>query len=329
MDDTTYLIDEFVGTRLGTPYRLFPFGKIVKGGKTREITPETASAFKLPHFKPAIKLGSHEEPTPAGGHIVALEVRDDGLYAIPEWNDKGEQAVHEGAYRYHSPEVIWGDGAIEDPNTGEFINGPLIVGDALLHMPHLGEAAKLYSVERIHEGDTKMGETIEVPKSFWETILEKFGAQPQPEPQPTPEPVDVTQAEEFKAVAQERDDYKAKWEAHEAEQARRVVVEKFEAELKEAKAAPELAEVLADLPEEKAEAVLRQIKAFSAQAALGNVEGELGDNGAPPETDPVAAFDAAIKQVQAEKKVDYAAAVREVVSATPELYEAYKKAKEQ
>ena len=115
MTDTTYLLDNYVATKAGQAYRLFPFGKIVKNGKTREITPETASQFRLPHFKPAIKLGSHDDPTPAGGFIVALEVRDDGLYAIPEWNEVGDKAMQDGAYRYHSPEIIWGDGAIENP----------------------------------------------------------------------------------------------------------------------------------------------------------------------------------------------------------------------
>jgi hypothetical protein len=112
MDNTTYLIDDYVATKTGTGYRLFPFGVIYKNGKRREITPEFASQFKLPHFKPPIKLGSHDDPTPAGGHIVALEVRADGLYAIPEWNEKGEISNTDGAYRYHSPEVIWNDGAI-------------------------------------------------------------------------------------------------------------------------------------------------------------------------------------------------------------------------
>src|SRR5574342_495432 len=94
--ETTLLIDDYVATRPGQPYRLFPFGKIVKNGKTREITPEFASQFKLPHFKPAIKLGSHEDTTPAGGHIIGLEVRDDGLYDVPELNEKGEQALADG-----------------------------------------------------------------------------------------------------------------------------------------------------------------------------------------------------------------------------------------
>src|SRR5512139_4007279 len=162
--DTTYLIDNYVTTNQGPAYRLFPFGVIYKNGKRREITPEYAAQFKLPHFRPAVKLGSHEDTTPAGGFIVALEVRDDGLYAVPEWNEKGETAMQDGAYRYHSPEVLWDDGAIENPADGSLITGPLILGDALLHMPHLGEATALYSIEPITE-EQKM-ENVTVPASL-------------------------------------------------------------------------------------------------------------------------------------------------------------------
>ena len=85
-DNRFFVNDKFVAVSPGEPYRLFPFGPIFKGGQRRDITPEFASKFKLPHFKPPIKLGSHDETTPAGGHIVGLEVRADGLYALTEMN---------------------------------------------------------------------------------------------------------------------------------------------------------------------------------------------------------------------------------------------------
>lgn len=319
-----YLVDEFVNVRLGTPYRLFKFGEIVKNGNVRNITPELAAMFKLPHFKPAIKLGSHDEPTPAGGHIVALEVRDDGLYAVPEWNEKGEAALKDGAYRYHSPEVIWGDGALENPANGEFIEGPMIVGDALLHMPHLGEDAKLYSVDPIKKGVNKMTvETVEVPKSIWDKFLATFSPQPQPEPEP--EPVKVDETDEYKAVVAERDDYKAKWEAHEAEKAHRDLVEKYEGELKDTKADPDLAEILAGLPEDKASVILKQVKALSAQVDEGDVEREVGDAGEPSTDEPAAQFDAAVKAIMTEKSIGYNAALAKAKVDHKDLFEAYLK----
>jgi len=159
-----YVITDFVTVAAGEPFRLLPFGQIVKNGRKREVTRELAARFRLPHFRPPIKLGSHKDETPAGGHIVALEVRDDGLYAVPEYNDEGAAALARGAYRYHSPEIVW-EGGLEDPQTGDVQDGPLIIGDALLHTPHLGEAAALYTAD-ITQGEQKMNEgTVTVPVS--------------------------------------------------------------------------------------------------------------------------------------------------------------------
>lgn len=329
--DNTFLLDEFVTTRTGTPYRLFPFGTLVKGGRTREITPDMAGKFRLPHFKPAIKLGSHYEPTPAGGHIIALEVREDGLYAVPEWNEKGEQALEDGAYRYHSPEVIWEDGALEDPTTGRPIPGPLILGDALLHMPHLGEAAALYSVGSTQKEQNTMTEAFEFPQTFWD----KLGAILKPAPvEPKP-----AESEEYQAVVVERDQYKAELDAFKAELAQNALVNELTSKLQdkeqfgmsfiELKGAQEAAGVLAGMSPEQRDWVMRNFKALAAQSDA--LTSEIGDNnGAAVTDDPISALDAAVRAKQAESKLDYSAALNAVTIERPELLEAYqqKRAKE-
>jgi hypothetical protein len=320
MDNTTYLIDEYVTTKAGQAYRLFPFGKIIKNGKTREITPDIASQFKLPHFKPAVKLGSHDDATPAGGHIVALEVRADGLYAIPEWNEKGEIALTDGAYRYHSPEVIWSDGAIEDPTSGAMINGPLIVGDALLHMPHLGEATALYSIEPTTTEEIPMSENVTIPQNMWDKFIAPLFAR---EPE-VKEVVKTVEPEDYAATKIERDELKAKIEAQEAAGARKARVEKFTAELGETKADPALSDLLADLPDEKAEAIMRQFKALSEQINETVLTDERGAEGATAE-DPKAAFNAAVLALSADKKISYNAAFEEVKQAQPDLFLAWAK----
>ena len=308
--DTTYLVDNYVNTKPGEPYRLFPFGKIVKNGRERVITPEYAATFKLPHFKPPVKLGSHNDETPAGGHIIGLEVRGDGLYAIPEWNDKGIKSVEDGAYRYHSPEVIWDDGGLENPENGDFIRGPLILGDAMLHTPHLGEAAKLYSI-----GDNTMEENIQMPKSFWD----KFVA-PLLDRKPETQVIEKT-PEDYEVTKQERDEYKSKLAAIEAEKNRAGRVEKFTAALKETKVNFELSELLADLPEEKADAILKEFKALSAQIDESKLTGETGVQGGA-ETDPKAAFNAAVLAIANEKKINYNAAFEHVKASSPDLFKA-------
>lgn len=319
--NSMYLIDEYISVAPGEPYRLFPFGKIYKDGKVREVTPELAAKFKLPHFKPPIKRGSHAESAPAGGHIKALEVRADGLWAIPEYNENGMSDVQSGAYRYHSPEVIWSDGDVfEDPQTGEFIQGPLIVGDALLHMPHLGEAAALYSVEPNTEGNENMSdqlETVAVPKSFWDSFVAFF----KPEPKPETEPVQAEEfdADQFAAVARERDEYKAEIDRMKSEAERAARVESFAAELKETKVNGEFAEILAGMDGEVAARFVQEFKALSAQINESALLDERGTEGDGQEV----TLDAAIKAKMADKKVDYATAFNLVRAESPELVQNY------
>lgn len=310
---STYLIDDYVATRPGDAYRLFPFGEIVKGGKRIRITPELARRFKLPHFKPPVKLGSHDERTPAGGHILALEVRDDGLYALPELTDKGAQAIEQGDYRYHSPEVIWDDGSgFEDPITGEIIAGPLIVGDALLHTPHLGEAAALYQVSPVQEVKP-MEETKELG------LFERFVAwlEQRPAAEPVAEP-EEPQPDEYAAAVAERDQYKAQLEAIEAEKAHNERVSQFAAQLSETKIT-EGAEMLAGMTDEQSAWVVQQFKALSAQVDDTKLLGEIGDESEGAPANPIAEFDATVKAYATEHDVTYSQAVAQVATRQPEL----------
>jgi len=312
MDNTDYLIETFVKTQAGDPFRLFPFGKIVKGGKARFITPEFAAQFKLPHFKPAIKLGSHNEETPAGGHIVGLEVRADGLYAIPEWNEKGAQAMSDGAYKYHSPEVLF-EGGFENPQTGGAINAPLIVGDALLHTPHLGEATALYSVETIKEIDM---ENVTVPASLWDKFTAFIDSRLNP-----PQPEKVV-PEDYEATKIERDNFKAEAEKMKAEAERKTRLDKFEAELKETKAATDMAELLADLAPEKADAIMRQFRALSEQINVSALTQEKGAEGSGGSADPQAEFNAAVLALVNDKKINYTVAFEQAKISHADLFKA-------
>ena len=330
MTDSIYLIDEFVAVKAGEPFRLFKFGKLIKDGVARLITPELAAKFKLPHFKPPIKRGSHAEETPAAGHIMALEVREDGLWALPEYNEKGLQAVKDGDYRYHSPEVIW-DGWLEDPETGDKLDGPLIVGDALLHTPHLGEATALYSIEVDNGGNEVM--TIQdekVPISMVERIIGAFTASNttntlevlESEPQEPPE----TFKAEYDAAQAEVDQLTAEVQAFKDAGQKQGRVDHFAAEFSKVEAVEDnvdLFSILADLPEETANQLMVIIKAIAEQARVANLTEDVGDAGANVEGDPTAAFDAAIKGVMADKKVGYNTAFDMVRANQADVFNAY------
>ncbi|MBK7181133.1 MAG: hypothetical protein IPH82_28805 [Chloroflexi bacterium] len=298
--DTITLIDEYVAVTPGEPYRLLPFGRIVKNGKVREITRELAARFRLPHFKPPIKLGSHKEETPAGGHIIGLEVRADGLYAIPEYTDGGMATLTTGGFRYHSPEIVW-DGGFENPQTGELIAGPLIVGDALLHTPHLGEATALYSIEPIPGGTHMSENTVTVPAGALGQVyglhVSRQCPADQPEPAPTPaqpEPQEdyAAKVTELTARLQVIEAEKAQLEADRARQSR---VDAYAAELKATTLHEdaELFGVLAELPEDAAKAITQRIKALSEQAKAAKLTTDIGGNS--EHTTPIDKFNAAIE----------------------------------
>lgn len=315
------VVDKFVTVQAGDAFRLLRYGPLVKGGRKRVITPELASRFRLPHFKPPLKLGSHKDETAAGGHIVALEVRDDGLWAVPEYNEEGAAAVRRGAFRYQSPEIVW-EGGFEDPETGKVIEAPLIVGAALLHTPHLGEAAALYSTEEIsmYEND----EQVSVG------LLEKLAAifrGPQPVTEPAAEPQPETEAaqptiapDEFAAVVAKRDELQAELDAIKAVQAHAARVEQFEGELAETPLASdqELHELLAGLGDDVAKALLTRLKALSAQSKVAELTADVGASENPAGS-PAELLQAAIAARRAETKDDYIAALNYVRQTQPEL----------
>jgi hypothetical protein len=328
--DTSYFVDEFLTVTPGEPFRLLPFGVLVKNGKKRVITPEYAATFKLPHFRPPLKLGSHKEETPAGGHIVGLEVRDDGLYAVTELNDEGMNAVKRGSYRYHSPEIIWGSDMVENPTTGETNKNPLIWGAALLHTPHLGEAASFYTVELTKE--RIMSETtVTLPTSLYDRFMALFDRSQSPPPDPVT-PATPAVPDEFTAQLQtlqaERDDYAARIATLEAEQTKHARVELFASQLQATPLAQngDVHTLLANLPDEQAAMIVQEFKALSAQINESQLTGKIGNSHATNDN-PVAAFDAAIKAKVAESKIEYAAALQIVAAQHPELYQAYQLAK--
>ena len=330
--DKFWMIDRFVTVTPGDPFRLFPFGTIYKGGEKHEITPEFAKTIRLPHFKAPLKLGSHDDETPAGGFIVGLEVKDDGLYAIPEWNEAGKKALEDGAYRYHSPEVIW-NGALEDPKTGNMMYGPMIIGGALLHTPHLGEATAFYSSEITKTKELDMSEeTVQVPKGLWDSLLNLFKPKQDEAPVEPPTPEGV-KPEEFKAVTTERDDYKAQLETMKAEQIARQLrsdlsvqlqnKEKFGMVYVELKAADEAAMMMSGMTPEQREWCMRNFSAFIAQIDESKLTGEQGKEHAEPiGEDPKAELNAIVTKYSTDNKVDYNSALEKVKITHADLFKA-------
>ena len=329
--DSDFLIDEFFASNYDKAagiikIRLFPFGKVYKGENVYDITPEMASRFHLPHFKPPLKLGSHKEETASGGSFVSLEVGSDGLYGLVSLTDEGRSAFTRKSYRYHSPEVIWPGGGIQDPKTGEMIKGPLLVGAALLHSPHLGEEAALYSVEepkQVNKG-AKIMEMTQVPTSWLERLLDRFtpGEQPEPVKPEKEQKAVVPNVDEFTARLQEKENaieaLNAQIAQMQAAQERQTRVEHFATEL--ADETEEIHVLLAELPEEAANALVTRFKALRAEIKLdpGQTAGARGADEEPMSSEDN--LDKIIQEYAAENKVFYHVAFEAVRAQRPELF---------
>lgn len=330
MSDTSIYvyIDQYVRIEPGEPFRLFPFGTIVKGGDKREITPENAGSFVLPHFKPPIKRGSHDEDAPALGFISGLDVRADGIYAIPEYTEAGLEALANGEFRYQSPEIIW-DGVIQNADGGATIEGNIIMGAALLHTPALGEAAAFFeaSVQSNHGGESNMSDTVTMPASLLDKILGR-----EPEPQDPPQP-QRGQEEDYAALVEQAktevreeyqaqvEEYEAKIERMEAERNLAGRVAHFAAELAETNldGDEEAAELLADLEDEQAEAIVKRFKALSAQADK-SLEKDIGATGDGSGGDALQAFEAAVQNKMDEANMTRSQAYQAVIRENGDLY---------
>ena len=336
--------DRLVSVHPGEPYRLLPFGHIGRPGLNKIITPEFAKLFKLPHFKPPIKLGSHNDETPAGGHIIRLEVRDDGLYAIPEMNESGEDALDKGAYRYHSPEIIWEDEGIFDAE-GEFIPGPLILGDAFTHTPHLGEAAALYGAQvyRIEKNnqllehkEVKLPEDKKTDLSLIEKLLggklEEKVTNLEAERISLSEQVTKLSAvktdleAQVESLTKERDEAVGKLEAIEADKMQAEKETAVHETLDKIELDDETVTLLSGMDEEQRDKLIVKFKALHEQAKIGNIEQELGSEGGGID-DPVQAFHLAVQAKAKEANVDYAKALELVQSEKPDLFKAYNDSK--
>jgi hypothetical protein len=214
----------------------------------------------------------------------------------------------------------------------------LIVGDALLHMPHLGEAAALYSIEPVEESGNMSGDTVAVPATLYDRFLAWIDRKPEPEPerngQPPAQPPQQPATEEYAAQMQARDErieqLSAQIAAMEAERLRAGRVAHFAAELAGTSLAgnAETAELLASLPEAAAPEVLRQLKALAEQVRVSNLTAPIGASGPATPVDATEAIDAEARKLMAEKGIDYNAAIIQVAQ-RPEMGQLFHEARRQ
>ena len=215
---------------------------------------------------------------------------------------------------------------MEDPTTGKLIPAPLIIGDALLHTPHLGEAAALYSIEK----ELSMtNETVTVSASWFEKLVERFTSHTE-----TPPPQEPQHSEDFTALQTKFEAQAAEITALKAEQTRATQLSAIRADFQtetfgaafQTLGTDANVTMLASMTEEQRAWVTTQLKALSAQVKESNLTGKLGKH-TETETDPMTAFNAAIVAEMETSRADYATAALSVARKSPDVYAAYMQAR--
>jgi len=138
----------------GKPFRVMPLGTFKRGDRTLTITKDDLAQMAAnfeggrPRWKVPVYFGhpTAEQPDPPkAGNVASVEVRDDGLYAVPEYTDKGKASVEDGEYQFVSPGVLWdkNGSAYVDEQGRQFDN--VIEHVALTNRPFFGKHVALFS----------------------------------------------------------------------------------------------------------------------------------------------------------------------------------------
>jgi len=140
----------------GKPFRVMPIGTFKRGERTLEITPQRLQemaanyANNKPRWKIPLYFGhpTSEQPDPPKvGNVKQLFVKEDGLYAEPEWTSDGEKTVKDGGYQFVSPGVLWSlNGSAYTDEQGQSHDN-VIDHVALTNKPFFGANTALFSAD--------------------------------------------------------------------------------------------------------------------------------------------------------------------------------------
>jgi len=148
----------------GAPFRVFPVGEFKRGERTLDLTKERLAEMKSnyeagrPRWKAPIyaRHPTDAQPDPPKlGNVSSLELKDDGLYAIPEYNDNGTKLIGDESYQYVSPGVLWqlAGAKYADEQGNEFDN--VLDHVALTNHPFFGNQTAIFSSDEslVKEGN--------------------------------------------------------------------------------------------------------------------------------------------------------------------------------
>ncbi|MCZ7544657.1 MAG: hypothetical protein M5R40_14550 [Anaerolineae bacterium] len=314
--------------------RILPVGTFARFGRRVTVTPAMVREMAA-HFGRIPETGipvtrAHDDTAGKVGDLAALEARPDGLWGRIRWNVRGLRLLAEGAFRYLSPEVVWGPIDYD----GRTVRN-VLTGVSLVNQPFFGRQVSLFRLATTNNPDKGLEPLVD--SRAWTA---RGGACAPDESQEVAMNESTNEAAErglldrllARLVARlwpqgAEAEVQARLDELEAAQAERAQMERFGA-LEAYGLGRDWVERLARVAQFDAAladdlaARFRALLAQNAQAALFE---EIGATGAEV-AGPVERFNAAVRASMQTYGLDYAAAGRKVAAEQPALYREYQEA---
>ena len=309
------------GGRPGGWLRLLPVGTFARFGRTVRVTPamvrEMAAHFgRVPETGVPVTV-AHNDAAGKVGDVVEVDARPDGLWGRIRWSATGARLLAEGAFRYLSPEVIWGPVDYD----GRVVRN-VLAGVSLVNQPFFGRRVSLFCLRGARAGATGGGnqyregfmqEMMQTRQGVVDRFLARLAGRLLARL--------VMWLLPGAAEAQTRLD---ELEAAEAEHALAARFGALQGDGLGRDGVDRLVQV-ARFDAALADELAGQFRALLAQNAQAALFEEIGASGAEA-VGPVERFNAAVKESMHACGLDYAAAGQKVAAEQPELYRAYQSA---
>ncbi len=319
--------------------RILPVGTFARFGRQIAVTPAMIREMAA-HFGHVPETGvpvtrAHDDAAGRVGDVIAVEARPDGLWGRIRWTATGLRLLAEGAFRYLSPEVVWGPIDYD----GRMVRN-VLAGVSLVNQPFFGRQVSLFRLTADHPDkglkplvgsralvarggmsvqnksqevlmDESTKETVQAPRGLLDRLLTRLIARL----------VAWLWPQGVEAEIQARLDELEAAQAERAQAGRFGALEGYGLGRDWVDRLTRVAHFDAALADELA-GKFRALLAQNAQAALFE---EIGSTGAEA-AGPVERFNAAVKASMHTYGLDYAAAGQKVAAEQPELYREYQAA---
>ena len=148
---------------------LLPLGTFVRGNRMLPLTSELLESVLDNFLQGRPRWGvpitvEHEDGEGKMGKLAGMELRDEGLFGLPEWTDDGQELMDRRRFDFVSPEMLWslfsGELVYQDHDTGEYHDN-VMAAVSLTNKPFFPETALFTAGDRTEGFQTFTCECIE------------------------------------------------------------------------------------------------------------------------------------------------------------------------